>query len=70
MSFKVAVRAVGENTFCQNGCAFATYGEADNAGSELLSRWFGADEYKVVESDQPVNYRWDADKGRGVPLDK
>jgi hypothetical protein len=67
MSFKVSVRAVGENSFCQNGVAFATYEEADKSGSFLLCRWMGADEYKVIESDEPVNYRWDSEK-RDVPI--
>ena len=44
-----------------NHCAYATEAEAIEAGKELLSRWYGASDSRAVESDQPVNYRFNFD---------
>ena len=63
MSFKPFIRATGEKNFYGNGQAFATHDEADRSGHNRFMQWFGADEYKVVESDEPVNYRWDNELG-------
>lgn len=46
--YKVWVMGVGETTYATNGMDFATVGEAFSYGHELLSRWFGADNFKVL----------------------
>lgn len=55
MSYVVEVRAVGESRFIPNGIRHPTHEAADNAGFRLMCRWFGAEEYRVVESPDPVN---------------
>jgi hypothetical protein len=46
-----------EGKWASNGCRFATRGEAEAAGTELLSRWFVPTGSRAAESDEPVNYR-------------
>jgi hypothetical protein len=54
MSFKYEVEVDGK--FSGNAVRFATKEEADFGGRELLSRWFVPTDYRVVESDDEVNY--------------
>jgi hypothetical protein len=54
MSFKYEVEVDGK--FSGNAVRFATEEEANAGGSELLSRWFVPTGYRVVSSDDPVNY--------------
>lgn len=56
MSFKVFVKPVGERELVSNGLAFPTAESADAYGSDLLSRWMGAERYEVRSSDEPVHY--------------
>ncbi len=53
-----------------NSLAFATAEEADAYGRDLCSRWTQPTGYEVRESDEPANYRWDADAHWAVPLDR
>jgi hypothetical protein len=46
-----------------NAVVLATREEADDAGRELMSRWFVPTGWAVVESDEPVNYKFDWDNG-------
>ncbi len=46
--FKVWVLGVGENIYCTNGLDFETVEKAHDYGEELLSRWFGAEDFKVL----------------------
>lgn len=55
MSFKPQIKAHGEDTFASNSLAFATHAEADVYAKQLFQRWLAADEWRVIESDQPVN---------------
>lgn len=55
MSYKVEVKTVNDSTWTGNGLYFETYSLADNYGFDLSCRWFAVEEYRVVESDQPVN---------------
>ena len=38
---------------------FATREEAEAYVQNLMMRWFTVRETRVVESDDPVNYRWE-----------
>jgi len=60
VSYAAYIRAHGETSFNTNGLRFATREEADGYARELMSRWFGAAEYSVRETPDPVNHRWDA----------
>lgn len=64
MSYVVEVRAVGESAFVPNGLRYPTAKSADEGGFRLMCRWFGAEEYRVVESPDPVNVDED---GRLLP---
>ena len=54
VSYMFEVHARGE--WCGNGQRFATKEEAEQAGRDLLSRWYVPDSYRVVETSGPVNY--------------
>ena len=56
MSFKPEVSTDGGRTFQQNTLAFATRDEAETSARDVMSRWMLVTDWRVVESDQPVNY--------------
>ena len=56
MSFKPSVSTDGGVTFNENALAFATYEEAEISVKDLTSRWVLVTDWRVIESDQPVNY--------------
>ena len=55
MSFKVEVK-VNSDPWVANGLRFATEKEGNEYGNDLLSRWFLPSAFRVVPSDDPVNY--------------
>ena len=57
MSFKPEVSTDGGRTFHQNALAFATREEAETSAKDLMARWMLVTDWRVIESDQPVNYR-------------
>lgn len=64
MSFKYEVQVHGEgDKWHTNGVAFATFAEADNAGYNKMFNWMMCTDYRVVESTDPVNYRWNPETG-------
>lgn len=58
-SFKTEVLVDGK--WSTNSVVVATKEEAEAAGKELLSRWWVPTDSRAVESDEPVNYRFDFD---------
>ena len=56
MPYKYGVKLEGQSKLSFNSVVFATEEEADLAGRELLSRWFAPTGYKVVQTDDEVNY--------------
>jgi hypothetical protein len=65
-SFKVVME---ENT--SNAQRFATAEEAEEAANELASRWSGMpSDWRVEPSTDPVNYRFDNEQYRSVPVEK
>ena len=46
--YKTWVLGVGENSYCTNGLEFDTVEKAVDYGEDLLSRWFGAEDFKVL----------------------
>lgn len=54
MSYKPEVFV--DNQWAQNNLAFATKAEAEAAAFDIMSRWMLVQDYRAVESDQPVNY--------------
>lgn len=57
MSFKPSVSTDGGATFNENALAFATREEAETSAKDLMARWMLVTDWRVIESDQPVNYR-------------
>ena len=55
MSWKPEVLIQGK--WSQNNLAFATEREAELSAADLMSRWMLVQNYRAVESDQPVNYK-------------
>lgn len=68
MSFKVEVIADLSGTWAGNSCRYATKLEAEQAGAELASRWMLVKEHRAVESEDPVNYRFDTERWKSVSL--
>jgi hypothetical protein len=62
-SWAPEVIADGSGKWSRNGLRFATREEAEANVQNLSWRWLSVRETRVVESDDPVNYRWDAAKG-------
>ncbi len=63
MSYKCQIKVYGDPKFYDNAVRFATREEADSAGQNKLWNWTMADEYRVVESTDPANYRWSETEG-------
>lgn len=68
VSYAPQVIADSSGQFCGNACRYATPDEADNAARELSSRWMLVRETRVVATSDPVNYRWDPERYRGVNI--
>ena len=58
MSFKPDVIVDTSGKWCGNALRFATREEAEANVRDLMMRWFAVRETRVVESDDPVNYRY------------
>jgi len=56
-NFKYGVQLPDQDHLSFNAVVFATAEEAETGGRELLSRWFVPISYKVVETEDEVNYR-------------
>jgi hypothetical protein len=64
MSFAPQVTTIGEgDTFYGNALRFATREEAEANVADLAQRWIRVTGTRVIESTDPVNYRWTADEG-------
>ena len=58
MSFKPEVIADSSGQWCGNALRFATREEAEANIRDLMMRWFAVRETRVLESNDPVNYRY------------
>ena len=67
MSFAPEVIADSSGKWCGNALRFATEQEVAVNVCDLSMRWFAVREMRVVESSDPVNYRYI--DGRLVPID-
>lgn len=57
-SFAVEMQADASGKWAGNNVRFATYDEARRYARDLRARWTLVTETRVVEFDQPANYRW------------
>lgn len=62
-SFAPEVIADRSGKWCGNSLRFATREEAEQNVANLEARWMLVTATRVVESDDPVNYRWVDGKG-------
>lgn len=58
MSWKPEVMVSGERNWAGNALRFATKEEAEANVRNLMNRWLLVTDTRVVESEDPVNYRW------------
>lgn len=63
ISWKPEVMVNGEKDWNGNALRFATKEEAEANAKDLMRRWMLVIDTRVVESSDPVNYRWVAGKG-------
>jgi hypothetical protein len=56
VSFKAEMQTSGDPKFYSNALRFATEAEAKVYGRDLFNRWLAATDWRVAESDDPVNY--------------
>jgi hypothetical protein len=61
MSFKPEFLCQGE--WCDNAQRFATKEEAEASARSRFMRWTVPSDCRATESDDPVNYTWDNEKG-------
>jgi hypothetical protein len=57
-SWKPEVQVNGDDIWAGNALRFATREEAEKNVRDLEMRWLLVTGTRVVESDDPVNYRW------------
>jgi hypothetical protein len=58
MSFKPEVIADASGKWCGNALRFATRDEAEAYALSLMMQWLAVRDTRIVESDDPVNYRY------------
>lgn len=63
MSWAPEVIADPSDKWCGNALRFATKEEAEKYVLNLFFRWTLVRDTRVVESTDPVNYRWDPEAG-------
>ena len=56
-SYKPEFKVFGDPKFYSNVTRFATKEEAEQAASSRFAVWAMAEDYRVTESDDPVNRR-------------
>jgi hypothetical protein len=63
VSYKVECNTAGSTTWASNALRFATSAEGEAYGHDLFMRWTALNEYRVIECEDPVNYKWDNQLG-------
>ena len=69
MSWKPEVIADRSGKWAGNGLRFATEQEALDNVRALASKWFMVTETRVVECDEPVNYKWVDGHLEAIPVE-
>lgn len=68
MSYKPEVQTDSSGKWYGNAARFATEEEADAYNLDLAFRWTSVRESRVIESADPVNFRWDWATKKGVAV--
>jgi hypothetical protein len=58
MSFKPAIKTRQDKDWVKNGMAFETLYEAMTSARNLEALWTAVIDIAVIESNEPVNYKW------------
>ena len=58
MSYKILVRVGNSGKYYPNGVAFPTREEAEERARVQAMAWTVVQDWRVVKSDEPANYRW------------
>lgn len=66
-SWKMEVKADTSGQFCGNALRFATQIEAEQYAQDLKSRWTLVTAWRVLQSEEPVNYAFSGGKLVRVP---
>lgn len=56
MSFKMEVKTSEHGNFTGNAVRLATREQAEAYAKDLMWRWLAVREWRVIESEDPVNY--------------
>jgi hypothetical protein len=56
MAFKCEILTANDPQWYSNALRFETESEADQYGLDLILRWSGSRDYRVVNSDDAPNY--------------
>lgn len=56
MSYQAEFQTTEGGNYATNALRFATADEAIGYARDLFNRWFGARDWRVAESTDPVNY--------------
>lgn len=62
-SWKPEVQTGSDPKWYGNALRFATKAEAEASANDLAGRWMLVQDWRAVESDDPVNYKWIAGMG-------
>lgn len=63
MNYKPAFILPNEDKPCTNAQVFATHSEAERSAANRFMSWTMPTGFCVVETEEPVNYVWDEQKG-------
>jgi hypothetical protein len=59
LSFKVEIKVFRDPSYYLNQINLATREEAESYGQYKVDCWANAESFRVVESEEPVNWQWD-----------
>jgi hypothetical protein len=62
-SYKPEVQTDSSGKWYGNALRFATYEEAHANARDLAIRWFAVKAWRASEASDPVNYKWDNQRG-------
>ena len=66
-NYRPEISTDGGKSFGQNAQVFATKEEAETMAKDIFSRWMLATDYRVTDSDEPVNYEIKDNALKSVP---
>ena len=69
MNYRPMVTTDG-TTYAGNALVFATKEEALASARELMWRWLSVKDVRADETNDPVNYRFDVESQKNIPIEK